>query len=225
MTTPAKRPFDADEAVRRLRVAVEPYTPAAMFQLADEGHRTVFEQLVSCIISIRTLEETTLPTSRRLFAAARTPAAVAALSVGRLDELIGACTFHEPKARQIHAIAARTVAEFGGTLPCDFDVLTSFAGVGPKCANLSLGIACPEPHGIPVDIHVHRVANRWGIVAATTPEKTRVQLEAVLPRKYWMEINRLLVPFGKFVCTGKGPRCSTCPLLDMCRQVGVTSHR
>ena len=225
MAEPVKQSFDADEAIRRLRAAVAGYTPAAMFQLADEGFASLFEQLVSCLVSIRTLEETTLPTCRRLFAAARTPAAVAKLPVAELDHLIGASTFHEPKARQIHAIAERCVAEFGGVLPCDFDLLTSFVGVGPKCANLALGIACPEPHGIPVDIHVHRVANRWGVVRTTTPEKTMVQLQAVLPRRYWMEINRLLVPFGKFVCQGRSPKCSTCPLLDMCRQVGVTTHR
>ena len=218
-------PFDADVAIRRLRAAVKPYTPAAMFQLADEGFTSLFEQLVACIVSIRTLEEATLPMCRRLFATARTPAAVAALSVAEIDRLIATCTFHEPKAKQIHAIARRTVAEFAGTLPCDFDTLTRFAGVGPKCANLAIGIACPTPHGIPVDVHVHRIANRWGIVTAATPERTMVQLQAVLPRRYWIEINRLLVPFGKFVCTGKGPKCSTCPLLDMCRQVGVTSHR
>jgi len=76
-----------------------------------------------------------------------------------------------------------------------------------------------------VDIHVHRVTNRWGYVQAPTPEKTMEQLEATLPRRYWIEINRLLVPFGKHVCTGHLPKCSTCPLLDMCRQVGVTAHR
>ncbi len=220
-----ERPFDADEAIRRLRVAVRPYTPAAMFQLADEGFASLFEQLVSCIVSIRTLEETTLPACRRLFAAARTPAAVAGLTVEQVDDLISDSTFHEPKARQIHAIAEAAVRDHGGVLPCDFDLLTDFHGVGPKCANLALGIACPEPHGIPVDVHVHRVANRWGVISANTPQKTMVQLEAVLPRKYWMEINRLLVPFGKFVCQGKSPKCSTCPLLEMCRQVGVTTHR
>ncbi len=103
-------------------------------------------------------------------------------------------------------------------------MLLSFPGVGPKCANLVLGIACGEPR-IGVDIHVHRVTNRWGYVAATTPEKTMAALEAKLPRKYWVEINRLLVPFGKHVCTGVRPKRSTCPVLEMCRQVGVTEHR
>ena len=220
-----RQAFDADTAMALLRTATQPYTPAAMFQLADEGFTSVFQQLVSCVVSIRTLEETTLPCCRRLFAVAATPAAVAALTVEQVERLIAPSTFHPAKARQIHAIAARAVADFGGVLPCDFDVLTGFHGVGPKCANLAIGVACPEPHGIPVDIHVHRVANRWGIVAAATPEKTRVQLEAVLPRRYWVEINRMLVPFGKFVCTGQAPRCSACPLLAMCRQVGVTTHR
>ena len=103
--------------------------------------------------------------------------------------------------------------------------LTSFAGVGPKCANLVLGIACDQPSGIPVDIHVHRVTNRWGYVRTTTPAKTMLALAENLPKRYWVEINRLLVPFGKHICTGKSPRCSACPVLEMCQQVGVTEHR
>jgi endonuclease-3 len=78
---------------------------------------------------------------------------------------------------------------------------------------------------VSVDIHVHRVTNRWGYVHARTPEQTMAALEAELPRDYWVEINRLLVPFGKHICTGTRPRCSTCPVLDMCLQVGVTTHR
>lgn len=220
-----KKPFDITAVMRRLRLAVKPHPPAAMFQLADEGYRSLFEQLIACIVSIRTLDETTLAVCRHLFTVACTPDSIARLSIQRLDHLIGSCTFHEPKARQIHQIARRTVREFAGELPCDFETLTSFQGVGPKCANLAMGIACDKPHGIPVDIHVHRVTNRWGYVTAGSPEATMVQLESKLPRRYWMEINKLLVPFGKFICTGTRPQCSICPLLDMCRQVGVTSHR
>src|ERR687883_1124203 len=130
---PDKRPFDVDEVIARIREAVRPLPKAAMFQLAEEGFDSPFEQLIACIISIRTLEEVTLPTARRLFARARTPAEVAALGPAAIDDLIGACTFHEPKAAQIHAIARRVVDEYGGTLPCDRDVLLSFHGVGPKC--------------------------------------------------------------------------------------------
>ena len=94
----------------------------------------------------------------------------------------------------------------------------------PKCANLVLAIGCGQPR-IGADIHVHRVTNRWGLVSAATPEQTLAALEVVIPRDYWTELNRLLVPFGKYLCTGRAPHCSTCPLLELCAQVGITSHR
>jgi len=87
-----------------------------------------------------------------------------------------------------------------------------------------MGIACGAAR-IGVDVHVHRVTNRWGYVLAPTPEATMAELERVLPERYRVEINERLVPFGKHVCTGRRPKCSVCPLLDFCRQVGVTEHR
>src|SRR5574341_1226459 len=220
MSEKPKKPFDIDLAVERVRAAVRPWPKAAMFELAEAGFASPFELLVACVISIRTYDAVTLPTALRLFAQARTPAAICQLTVAQLDELIRASSFHERKAQQIHQIAQRTVTDYGGQLPCDREVLLSLSGVGPKCANLALGIACNEPF-IGVDIHVHRVTNRWGYVAASTPERTLAVLETKLPRAYWIEINRLLVPFGKHICTGTMPRCSTCPLLEMCQQVGV----
>jgi endonuclease-3 len=220
----AKQPFQIDRALDLVRAAVAEFPPAALFQLRDEGFGSVFEQLVACMISIRTRDEMTLPIARHVFERARTPADMAALPVEEIDALIGQSSFHAPKAAQISAIARRTVREFDNALPCDYDVLVSLPGVGPKCANLVLGIACGRP-AIAVDIHVHRVTNRWGYVHAGAPEGTLAALAAVLPQAYWIEINRLLVPFGKHVCTGTRPRCSTCPLLDMCEQNGVTNAR
>ena len=147
-----------------------------------------------------------------------------ALSPVQIDALINATAFHENKAQQIYDIAQTLVAEHDGRLPCDEELLLSFRGVGPKCANLVLGIAC-EQSLIGVDVHVHRVTNRWGYVNAPRPELTMVALMERLPRKYWVEINRLLVPFGKYICTGRRPFCSTCPLLEMCDQVGVEAPR
>jgi endonuclease-3 len=219
-----KKPLDIGLAMRRIRTAIRPWPKAALFELAEDGFTSIFEQLVACIISIRTYDEVTLPTARKLFERARTPAEFSQLTYEELDVLIHLCTFHERKASQILGIARRVTDEFDGNLPCDREVLLSFGGVGPKCANLVLGIACGEPF-ISVDIHVHRVTNRWGYVQASTPEKTLVALEAKLPRRYWIEINRLLVPFGKHICTGNLPHCSTCPVLEMCQQVGVKAHR
>jgi endonuclease-3 len=195
-----------------------------MFALAEDGYRSLFEQLVACMLSIRTRDEVSLVAARRLFAAAPGPAQLAALPAAAIDRLIGDTSFHEAKARQIREIARRTVAEHGGRLPCDAEVLRSFTGVGPKCAHLALGVACGDRR-ISVDIHVHRVTNRWGYVRAPSPERTMAELERVLPTRYWIEINALLVPFGKHICTGRLPKCSTCPVLDMCAQVGVTAHR
>lgn len=215
-----KRRFDIDQAVERLRQAVQPFPPAALFALAEEGFDTPFEVLVACMISIRTLDEVTLPCARRLFERARTPDSMRRLAPQTIQAAIGACTFHEAKAQQIHHIARQVAEDYGNALPCAGEVLQSFRGVGPKCANLVLGIAC-EQACISVDTHVHRVTNRWGYVHTRAPERTMAALEARLPRRYWVEINRLLVPFGKHICTRQRPRCSTCPVLDMCQQVGV----
>jgi endonuclease-3 len=220
----AKRRFDIHAVVRRIRDAVAEQADAAMFELAERGFKSVFQQLVACIISIRTRDEVSLPVSIKLLERAPTPEQMAKLSSAQIDALIHASSFHEAKATQIREIARRAVAEFGGELPCDFEVLTSFKGVGPKCANLTMGVACGAER-ISVDIHVHRVTNRWGYVATTSPEASMRALEEKLPKEYWIEINRLLVPFGKHICTGHLPKCSTCPVLEYCRQVGVTAHR
>jgi endonuclease-3 len=221
---PKKKPFDIEEAIPLVREAVAPYPKAALFELHAEGCTSVFEILVACLISIRTHDEVTLPAARRLFEVARTPAAVAALSVKQLEALITPCTFHDVKAKTIRDIALSARDEYGGVLPCDPEALMAFQGVGPKCAHLALGIACGMML-TGVDIHVHRVTNRWGYVTSKTPEKTMEQLHEKLPERFRVEINALLVPFGKHICTGERPKCSTCPLLEMCRQVGVTAPR
>lgn len=219
-----KIPFDIDVALKRIEKAVKPWPKAAMFELAEDGFNSAFEQLVACMISIRTYDEVSLPSARKLFGRARTPEQIRKLTIEEIDDLIHASTFHERKAAQIHAIANRVIDEYNGELPCDDEILQSFPGVGPKCSHLVLGIACNQPF-ISVDVHVHRVTNRWGYVKASTPEKTMLALEDVLPKEHWIDINRLLVPFGKHICTGNLPKCSICPVLDMCQQVGVKNHR
>jgi endonuclease-3 len=216
--------FDIDVAMSRIEEAVKPYPKAAMFELAERGYDTAFEQLIACILSIRTYDEVSLPLAEALFAVARTAEAIADLAPETILEIIHKSTFAERKAEQIHDIAQQVMVEYNGELPCDRDLMLSFAGVGPKCANLALGIACDEPV-ISVDVHVHRVTNRWGYVAASTPEKTMVALEEKLPRRHWIDINRLLVPFGKHICEGRVPRCSVCPVFDMCARVDVKSYR
>ena len=217
-------PFRIGTALNRVRAAVAGQPRAALFELRDEGHGSVFEVLVACIISIRTRDEVTLPVARTLFSAAPTPADVFALGPDRIAEVIAPCLYPGNKARQIHEIARVAVEEHGGQLPADRDVLLALKGVGPKCANLTLGVAAGEPL-IGVDTHVHRVTNRWGYVKTKTPEQTLAALETKLPPRHRVEINEMLVPFGKHVCTPTSPRCSGCPVRPMCARVGVKKAR
>ena len=219
-----KEPFDIDEAFRRLRVAVAGLPKAAMFDLRDLGFSSPFEQLVGSLISARTRDETTMEVCLRLFAEARTPSAMAGLGEAGLARLLHGASFPEPKARDLVELSRRISEEHGGDVPGTLEGLTEFRGVGPKIAALTLAVGFGKA-AIAVDIHVHRIVNRWGYVEGSTPEKTAAALAEKLPERYWIEINERLVPFGKSVCTGARPRCSTCALLSMCRQVGVTSHR
>ncbi len=212
--------FDVDAAFMRLREVMQGYPRAAMFQLAEEGYRSPFEQLISCMISIRTYDEVSLPVSKKLFDRANTPQAMSELSVAEIEGLIKRSTFAERKAEQILAIAQEIVEKHDGDLPCDVDTILAFKGVGPKCAHLTLGIACNQPY-ISVDVHVHRVMNRWGYVETKTPEKTTKVLEEKLPSDYWVEANKLLMPFGKQICQAR-PKCDRCPIAEMCPKVGVS---
>ncbi|MBD2701217.1 endonuclease III [Spirosoma sp. BT702] len=219
-----KQPFDLDVMLARIEEAIRPYPKAAMFDLVERGYDTLFEQLISCIISIRTLDETTIPVSLRLFEKARTPEQLLTLDIPTLTQILYGTTYPDQKAYTMRGIAERIMNEFGGTLPADFDTLISLKGVGPKCANLALGVATGQA-AISVDIHVHRVVNRWGFVQTKQPEQTLKVLETKVPHEQWVNINRLLMPFGKHICTGTLPHCSTCPVLDWCEQVGVERHR
>ena len=217
-------PFDIDEVFRRLRVTLANLPKAAMFDLRDRGYPTPFEQLVGSLISARTRDETTMAVSLRLFQVARTPEAMAALDEATLTQLLNGASFPEPKARDLIELSRRIVADHGGVVPDTMAGLTAFRGVGPKIAALTLAVGFNQA-AVAVDIHVHRIVNRWGYVATTTPAGTMAALEHKLPREYWIEINERCVPFGKFVCVGVSPKCSTCALRSMCARVGVTSSR
>jgi endonuclease-3 len=208
--------------LRHIEKAIAPFPKAAMFGLADEGYRSLFQQLVSCIISVRSLDETTYPLSRKLFAKAKTPDKMMRLSMADIAGILHGTSFPGQKAETILRIA-KSATEFPGhELPADFDILTSIKGVGPKCANLALGVAGGQQR-ISVDVHVHRVVNRWGLVTTRTPAQTLSRLEEIVSKKYWTDINRLLMPFGKHICTSRLPHCSTCPVLRWCKRTGVTN--
>ncbi|MBB4078996.1 endonuclease-3 [Lewinella aquimaris] len=212
--------FPIHSVLSRCAGAVADKAPAAMFGLRDEGYDSLYEQLVSSIISVRTYDETSTEVSRKLFALARTPADMVRLDRETLIETISKSTFAPAKADNILALSRSIIENYGGETPADYDQLIAFRGVGPKVASLALGVALNYPI-IAVDIHVHRITNRWGYVATKTPDQTRDALTKILPEDLWIEINRVLVPFGKHVCTGTRPKCQSCPVVDDCARVGV----
>jgi endonuclease-3 len=218
-----KLPFDLNTMLGRIAKATAGYPKAAMFELYERGYTTLFEQLVACIISIRTLDEVSIPVSERLLAKARRPQQLLKLAPAELEKLLHGSQYPGQKAYTLLGIAKTIVDQYDGNLPADFKTLIDLKGVGPKCANLALGVAAKQA-AISVDVHVHRVVNRWGYIQTSTPEKTLAALEQKVPHEQWIDINRLLMPFGKHICTGLLPHCSVCPVLAYCRQVGVDKH-
>jgi endonuclease-3 len=186
--------------------------------------RDPFKVLISCILSLRTRDQTTADASARLFALADTPERLGRLSPEVIEQAIYPVGFYRNKALQIREIALQLCELYGGRVPDEMDELLKFKGVGRKTANLVLTLGYGKP-GICVDIHVHRICNRWGYVATRNPEETEKALRKQLPPEYWIPINDVLVTFGQNQCTPVSPRCNGCPLYRFCDRVGVVKFR
>lgn len=186
--------------------------------------RSPFRILVSTVISARTKDEVTSAASDRLFSMASDPVAMAKLTEGKIARLIYPAGFYKTKARAIRTLSQMIVDDFAGEVPATIDELLSLPGVGRKTANLVVTLAFGRP-GICVDTHVHRIVNRLGAVSTRTPKETEFALRAVLPGNHWIEINDLLVTFGKEVCTSISPWCSRCAVKRFCGRIGVERFR
>ena len=190
----------------------------------QETSRSPFRLLVACIISLRTKDEVTAEASRRLFEIAPTPNHLAELEEGRIARAIYPAGFYNTKAAQLKEIGRIIRDDFDDEVPASEVDLLAMRGVGRKTANLVLGLGFGIP-AICVDTHVHRISNRLGMVSTKTPEQTERALMEVLPRDLWVPINDLLVTFGQNRCHPTSPRCTGCPLEDLCPRIGVTRSR
>ncbi len=209
-----------DRAVATLKRVVR------RWQVPVVGHYAAspFQTLVSCLLSLRTKDETTREASRRLFRLARTPRGLLRVSAREIERAIYPAGFYRTKARTLRALARTLVEEHGGRVPDDLDELLKLRGVGRKTANLVVTLAFRKD-GICVDTHVHRISNRWGYVRTRSPHETEMALRKRLPRRHWRIYNDLLVAFGQNLCHPTSPWCSRCPLDDVCGRVGVTRFR
>ncbi len=215
--------FPIDQVMATLHGEMPRYERPLIDQMGDGG-ATPFRILIATILSLRTRDTLTAVVAPRLFAEADTPAATLALGEERLAELIYPVGFYRAKARNIVAICRILIDEHGGAVPADLDALLALPGVGRKTANLVLTAGFGLP-GICVDIHVHRITNRWGYVRTTSPDATELALRAILPPEHWIPINGLLVTLGQNICHPTLPRCSICPVSWACAKVGVTRSR
>lgn len=183
-----------------------------------------FTTLIGCILSLRTQDATTHKACERLFALARAPKQMLALSTKSIERAIYPVGFYRTKAAGIKTICRTLLDRFGGMVPDDLEALLTIKGVGRKTANLVVTLAFGKP-GICVDTHVHRITNRWGYVRTKSPDETEQALRQRLPRRHWIIINDLLVSFGQHLCKPTSPLCSQCPLIRCCARIGVRHSR
>jgi endonuclease-3 len=186
--------------------------------------REPWRVLSSCILSLRTQDGTTAKAAARMFERWPDVASMAAADPDEVARAIYPVGFYRTKAPQLVEMAGRILREWKGRVPDDIDELLKLKGVGRKTANLVVVAGYGKP-GICVDTHVHRITNLWGYVRTKTPEQTETALREKLPKRYWMEINDLLVAFGQTVCRPISPKCSECPLEARCPKIGVGKRR
>ncbi len=194
----------------------------AVEKISEASRDDPFQVLIGTLLSARTQDATTAAASQRLFDVARTPEAMAALSVKRIERLIYPVSFYRHKARHVKATCRILVDRFGGRVPGTMEELLTLPGVGRKTANLVLILAFKSGQNICVDTHVHRISNRLGWVTTKTPEETEQALYAATAREWWPTINLYLVTWGQNVCRPVYPKCGACVIGDLCPRIGVT---
>lgn len=193
--------------------ALMQHAPVIEFMRVQAG--TPFRILVATVLSARTRDETTTAVVKRLFAEISTASDLANASEAQIAEWIFPVGFYRTKAKHLKALAQKLIDTYQGEVPKSVEELCQLPGVGRKTANLVVTAAFDD-YGICVDIHVHRICNRLGLVKTRTPEKTEMQLRQILPKRYWKAWNRYIVAFGQTRCTPRKPACHDCPIRDVC---------
>lgn len=205
-----------DKIVPRLDVPV--------VELIESQTRDPFKILVATVLSARTKDGMTAKVCMRLFKKVSKPADLMSLSESDIQNLIYPVGFYKNKATYLKKIPFVLKERFDGIIPTTVDELIQLPGVGRKTANLVVAVAFKKP-AICVDIHVHRMSNRLGLVRTKTPYETEMRLRKKLPKKYWLKINNYFVAYGQAICTPVSPWCSKCALQKYCKQIHVTSTR
>ena len=188
------------------------------------ARRNPYPVLISCILSLRTKDKTTIQASQRLFKVASNPKSMLKLTVRKIQRLIYPVGFYRNKSRVILDLSKKLLEDYSGKVPDFLDALLGLKGVGRKTANLVLGLGFGVP-AICVDTHVHRISNRLGWIRTNNPEETEFALQRIIPRSKWIELNTILVTFGQNLCFPVSPFCSKCNVYEFCKRRGVGKSR
>ncbi len=194
---------------------LEPLHPLTMLEELSQLGYTPFQLLIATLLSARSKDSTVIPIVKELFKTYPQPKNFTTLPQSELEQHIYKIGFYKTKAKHIIALSAIIITKYNSQIPNTFDQLTSLPGVGRKTANCILAYVYNQP-AIAVDIHVHRISNRLGWVHTSTPEQTETQLQQLVPKHHWININRLFVGHGQTICKPLNPSCHICPILHYC---------
>ena len=217
------RDKDIHEVMRIVNEAVRQW-PSPVLGVAAAKFATPFQILIACILSLRTKDRVTGEAAIRLFSLASSPLTISQLKLSIIEGAIYPVAFYRTKSKQILDICHTLINSYSGQVPSSIDELMNLKGVGRKTANLVVTVGFGMP-GICVDVHVHRICNRWGYIESRNAIETEALLRGKLSDRYWITFNDLLVSFGQNICKPVSPFCSKCPLEGHCAKVGVTRNR
>ncbi|MDK2849905.1 MAG: endonuclease [Candidatus Woesearchaeota archaeon] len=218
------KPKISNENIGQILLILGNFVKQYQVPAVSQFKKNPFTVLMSTILSLRTKDAVTIEASKRLFEKVKNCDELEKMSVEELAKIIYPVGFYKTKARRLKEICNVLKTKFNGRIPATLEELLTLPGVGRKTANLVLTEGFGK-EGICVDTHVHRISNRWGFVNTKTPEQTEFALRKKLPKKYWIEYNRILVTFGQNVCLPVSPLCSKCPIENFCIKKGVMYFR
>jgi endonuclease III len=212
------------DSIFKILDKVVPNLQVPLIDLVEAKTHDPFKVLVATLLSARTKDELTIKLLPKLFESAGTISKLKKISIKKLEKLLYPIGFYKTKAKHLKLLPLVLEEKFGGVIPDDIDSLIELPGVGRKTANLVVVVAFKKP-AICVDVHVHRITNRLGLLKTKTPFETEMKLRKTLPKKYWFEFNGIFVLFGKKICTPISPWCSKCPIREYCLRKGVDKSR
>ena len=196
------------EKAERVRKILDELYPVPPIPLA---HEDPFTLLVAVVLSAQCTDARVNAITPALFARARTPAAMAALSVRDIDRIVRPCGLSPTKAKNIRELSRLLVERHGGRVPDTFEELEALPGVGHKTASVVLAQAFGKP-AFPVDTHIHRLAARWGLSTGRSVVHTERDLKRLFPESAWGDVHLQIIYFGRGHCPARGHEPAQCPI-------------